>query len=199
LKNRCTPEWWFVYFIYAPIGLFVTIYSSKLIKDEYLYRISIGFPFENDDIKWSNTILISYPVYGFFAGLIAATVGVGGGLVLGPLLLDLGVHPIISATTTNFLVLFTSSSTTIQFSLQGMMNFSYGGICTVFSIVGSFFGTVLIHYLLLITKKESILVFTLGFVLLISSFLIPTYSLLQTLEKIEYGMPIWEFNSICKE
>jgi len=51
------------------------------------------------------------------SGILAGLLGIGGGLILGPLLLELGLHPIVSTATTNFLVLFTSSSTSIQFFL----------------------------------------------------------------------------------
>jgi uncharacterized membrane protein YfcA len=56
-----------------------------------------------------------------FAGLL----GIGGGTILGPLLLELGLHPIVSTSTSNFLVLFTSSSTSIQFILLVIFQLSF--------------------------------------------------------------------------
>jgi len=46
---------------------------------------------------------------------MAGLLGIGGGLILGPLLLQLNIHPMVSTATSNFLVLFTASSTSIQF------------------------------------------------------------------------------------
>lgn len=84
---------------------------------EYEYRLSINYPYNDSDIKWNTKLLIKFPIYSFISGVMAGLLGIGGGLILGPLLLELGLHPVVSTATSNFLVLFTSSSTSIQFIL----------------------------------------------------------------------------------
>jgi len=85
---------------------------------EYLYRKNIGYKFHDQDIKWTKKIVRLYPIYALLTGTMAGLLGIGGGLLIGPLLLDLGVHPIVSSATSNFLILFISSSTSIQFMLS---------------------------------------------------------------------------------
>lgn len=82
---------------------------------EYNYRKSIGYPYHRKDIHWTSYIIVVYPLYALMSGILAGLLGIGGGLILGPLLLELGLHPTISTATSNFLVLFTASSTSIQF------------------------------------------------------------------------------------
>lgn len=175
----------------------MTFYVIRHVRRETDYRMSINFPYDHHDIIWKGSLLYLFPLYAFFAGLIAGIVGIGGGLIIGPLLIGLGVNPIISTVTSNFLVLFTSSSTSIQFTLMGMMNINYGGICTFFSIVGSFIGTVTVHYILLITKRESILVILLALVLMMSTIMLPGYSLYESISKLSHGIDIWDFNTPC--
>jgi uncharacterized membrane protein YfcA len=103
--------------MFFPFALIITFIASLKIKKEYLYRQSINYPYNETDIKWNNNIFIKFPCYSFISGLMAGLLGIGGGLILGPLLLELGLHPIVSTATSNFLVLFTSSSTSIQFIL----------------------------------------------------------------------------------
>ena len=55
------------------------------------------------------------------AGVLAGLLGIGGGLVKGPLLLELGMRPQAAAATSGFMVLFTASSTTLQFLLAGAL------------------------------------------------------------------------------
>ncbi len=191
---RCSASYWSLYFLYLPIAVLITYYSAKQIQSETLYRIEIGFPYDNHDIMWNKGMLFKYPIYGFFAGLTAGLVGIGGGLIIGPLLIELGINPIISTSTSNFLVLFTSSSTSLQFTMMGMMNMSYGGICTLFSFLGSFIGTVTVHYILFVLKRESVLVFALALVLVLSTILLPVYSLIQSIGK---PIDIFDFNSPC--
>ena len=112
--------------------MIITYLVARKIKKEYEYRVSIGYPYNNTDIKWNQNIFIKFPIYSFVSGLMAGLLGIGGGLILGPLLLELGLHPMISTATSNFLVLFTSSSTSIQFIiLVKFLNLIY-----IFSIVG---------------------------------------------------------------
>ena len=167
------------------------------ITKEYTYRLSIGYPYTSNDVKWNNDIFIKYPLYSFGSGVMAGLLGIGGGLILGPLLLELGLHPVVSTATSNFLVLFTSSSTSIQFILLGMMNLDYGIACTFASTIGSFIGTVLIQKLLQKTKRNSYLVFTLASVLGISTIFIPAHTLMQLVEQISEGKNIWVFNNPC--
>jgi uncharacterized membrane protein YfcA len=141
--------------------------------------------------------MIRYPLLAFCGGVMAGLLGIGGGLILGPLLLELGLHPVISTATSNFLVLFTSSSTSLQFILLGMMNFKYGLICTIASTLGSYIGTVFIHKLLDRTGRNSILIFSLAMVLGISTVFIPSYTFLQISQKLRDNIDIWVFRSPC--
>ncbi len=191
--DRCSISYWILLIAYIPIGLIITIQAAKSILSENKYRLDIGFPYDKNDIMWRQDLLYKFPIFGFLAGTVAGSVGIGGGLLLGPLLIELGINPVISTVTSNFLVLFTSSSTSIQFTLAGMMNINYGGICTFFSMSGSLIGTLTLHYILIIYKRESILVFVLVLVLVISSIILPIYSILQ----ISNGDKLLDFSSFC--
>lgn len=157
----------------------------------------MSFPYHEMDIKWSIYIIIKYPIYAFIGGVLAGVLGIGGGLVLGPMLLEMGIHPIISTATSNFLVLFTSSSTTIQFLFMGMMNVKYGFICTIGSTIGSLCGTIIIQKMVKKYGRPSILIFVLGLVLLISTILIPLDTTIKIKQKLSAGLDIWSINSAC--
>jgi hypothetical protein len=118
-------EYWLIYLVYVPFALLTTYFTSNKIIREYTFRKAIGFNYTEHDIKWdSNNICNKFPLYGFISGILAGLLGIGGGIILGPLLLELGLHPVVSTATTNFLVLFTSSSTSIQFILLVINIFS---------------------------------------------------------------------------
>lgn len=161
---------------------------------EYNRRLEMHYPYHCTDIKWSKKIIFHYPLVGLFGGMMAGLLGIGGGLILGPILLELGIHPIVSTATSNFLVLFTSSSTTIQFALHGMLNVNYGIILVFASSIGSYFGTIVIQRLVHDSRRPSFIIFALGLVLGLSTLLIPSYTFYKILNKAE---GIWSFGNIC--
>ena len=75
-------------------------------------------------------------------GIIAGMVGLGGGVFIGPLMIELAVHPQTAAATSTLIVLFSSTIATVTFALYGRINLSYfavyGPVCLVGGIVGTF-------------------------------------------------------------
>lgn len=65
---------------------------------EYNFRTSIGYPYHKSDIHWNTQIIMIYPLYAMLSGCLAGLLGIGGGLILGPLLLELGLHPLVNKT-----------------------------------------------------------------------------------------------------
>ena len=65
--------------------------------DSALHRHEVkergGYPYVEGDIKWDACATVVYPVVCTVAGFFAGMFGVGGGIVKGPLMLAMGVHP----------------------------------------------------------------------------------------------------------
>ena len=61
-------------------------------------------------------------------------------MILGPVMLDLGLHPLVAASTSLLLVGASSSTATIQFALGDRLEYGWGiimfSICIVASLVG---------------------------------------------------------------
>jgi len=55
-----------------------------------------GYEYVEGDIKWDQQATLLYPVICTLAGFFAGMFGVGGGIVKGPLMLAMGVHPKVS-------------------------------------------------------------------------------------------------------
>jgi uncharacterized membrane protein YfcA len=75
-------------------------------------------------------------VYAFHAGLL----GIGGGMIVNPLLLEFGIHPHVAAATSTLMVLFSSSSAALSFGFSRLLNMQFAlvfGLCCLgASIVG---------------------------------------------------------------
>ena len=61
-------------------------------------------------------------------------------MIIGPLMLELGVHPLVSAATSSMMVLFSSSMGALAYAFDGALNlqfaFIFGAACCAASLVG---------------------------------------------------------------
>ena len=170
---------------------------TRKIENEYNYRTSIAFPYDSRDLVWNFDKCLTIIITGLITGFLAGVVGIGGGVILGPILLGFDIYPVVSTVTTNFLVLLTSSSTSIQFILSNLMNYQYAFITTIFSVLGSYFGTKLTHYYFNKSGRQSILIFILDFVIALSAIILPIISTISTIHDINDGKDVFKFNSPC--
>jgi uncharacterized membrane protein YfcA len=88
-----------------------------MIRDENKQTDNLGAEFtlssEEGDKVISKVIFMC-----FIGGVISGSLGVGGGIVMAPLMLELGVDPKTTASTSNFLIMFTSSAGVFLFILS---------------------------------------------------------------------------------
>lgn len=123
---------------------------------------------EYDSASWSLRKLVSILAFIATAGALAGIIGMGGGFILNPLLLELGVHPLVSSATSGLMVLFASSSATFSFVVDGRLNVHYAAVFGTACGVSSFFGVVLLSKAVA-KKGSSVLVYTLACVLAIGA------------------------------
>ena len=88
--------------------------------------------------------IILAPVVGFVTGIFCALVGIGGGIVFAPFLLIIGIPSVQAIASSATCVLFTSSSTTIQFFVLDRINLLYALLFGSVNVFASIFGQLLI-------------------------------------------------------
>ena len=127
------------------------------------------------------TILTCAKIY--FGGMLADMIGIGGGVVVNPLLLTLGYSPEIAATISGFVVLFTSLSTSTQFLIAGAYDFKNSISILAFSIIGSYFGKRYVDKVVEKLGRPSLLVWILFFITVISAFVLPGVGILKIIHE----------------
>lgn len=71
---------------------------------------------------WS---VVQFPLVGFGAGFLGGLLGLGGGMIMSPVLLEVGMHSEAVQSTTAVFVLLSSSLATIQFAVLGQHVWDY--------------------------------------------------------------------------
>jgi len=128
------------------------------------------------------------------AGISAGLLGLGGGMVMSPVLLKLGIGPQVFAATLGFFVVQTSFITLFQSFFSGDVTptelFFFVGI----SFIGSYGVSWVLNYLVKKYKRPSIILFALSFVLLLSLIVMPLFGLYKSIDKPEQ---MFAFHSLC--
>lgn len=103
-------------------------------------RLEVDYPFLPGDPVWDAGSLKTYGAFTFLAGIVAGLIGIGGGMVLGPLMLIMGIDPRVSTATTATMIVLTSSSVAVMYVTSGLVPWSYAifffGICLLGALVG---------------------------------------------------------------
>mmetsp|Transcript_36994 Transcript_36994/g.95923 ORF Transcript_36994/g.95923 Transcript_36994/m.95923 type:complete len:231 (-) Transcript_36994:289-981(-) len=185
--DPCSDNGWVFYtFAIFPV-VFCTavcmLYGRHLSR-RYSLKQKIGYKFAEGDFQWTTKNTLVYPWMAMLGGIFAGLLGIGGGMVIGPVLLELGGHPQVSSAVSAFTILFTASATTLQFILLGVLEYDYAVYyaitCAIAAVVGQkAVGVVIKKY-----KKVSIIVFCLGGVIGVSAVLIAGIDVGQTIDDI---------------
>ena len=117
--------------------IFLSILALAIIKFFYA-------PHESDKKEINNRLLLL--VTGFFVGIIAISVGVGGAVMITPILVGLLYFNLKKAVSLSlFFVLFSSTFGFLSISYYGIANYKVGFFVALFSLIGTFIGIKLYH------------------------------------------------------
>lgn len=98
-------------------------------------------------------------VIGFFIGIIAMSIGVGGSILLTPILVGFMKYDLKSATALGlFFVIFSSIAGFTSISLHGHMLYTEGAIVGICSLIGVYFGIKVKHIVKATSYKKYILI-----------------------------------------
>ena len=105
----------------------------------------------------------------------------------GPLMLAMGVHPAVASATSACMILFTSSTATTSFVVFGLLTPDYAAFCFTLGFVATVGGQVGLHYLMRKFKRNSLIAFSIGAVVLLSAILMTIQSLVAMFTEESHG------------
>lgn len=95
---------------------------------------------EYEELDYSVRVLVHSATGACVAGAVAGLLGLGGGMLFTPLLLEYGISPQVATATANLLILFSSSSATLAWGMGDMLNYQYAAVYFSVCVVGAFTG-----------------------------------------------------------
>jgi len=154
------------------LGLFVYLSCVSAgvgvwLNKNYAAKKKMNFPFVKGDIKWAYKKVIILALLATTGGIVAGFVGIGGGMIQAPLMLELGILPQVVSATSVFMVLFTSSATILQFVILGKLPLDFGAWYMCVGMCGAIIGHLTLGHFVKKYKKQSIVVFLLGAIIIL--------------------------------
>ena len=185
--DYCGAGYWFFMFLYIPLGAFILKYSIELLSKEYNIKQEAGYEFLSSDIKWDKENVKKGLLIGLFIGFSSAVLGVGGAVVTGPLLIELGFDAREATFTATFIAVFTSISGALQYIFAGLVQMDYLFFCLSIGLVGLWIGMKHILDYVKRTNKTSIIMQTLTFCVGAAMILVALPGLQKTVQDYQSG------------
>jgi hypothetical protein len=96
-----TPGWWVASLCALPLMLIIWAGIRYHVLWKGAWRSALGLSQDDPcDLHWDARRTIVYPAFCVAAGVMAGMLGLGGGMVMTPLMLELGVQPAVSVAST---------------------------------------------------------------------------------------------------
>ncbi|ETM33440.1 hypothetical protein L914_19304, partial [Phytophthora nicotianae] len=159
---KCNSSiYWLLTLLPLAVPISVSLWMGYRLRLLNRIKVQGNYPFVEGDIHWIKRRVLMFPAVCTTAGVAAGLLGIGGGMVKGPIMLEAGVLPAVQSATASFMILFTASSTTLQFAINGQfpgeLQFDYMAWFAFVGFVGGFCGLKCVGYFVKKYKRESIM------------------------------------------
>ncbi|TMW60522.1 hypothetical protein Poli38472_000564 [Pythium oligandrum] len=152
-------SYWSLVAMSFPFFAIVTLYYAVKIARVHRFLQASGYEYLKGDMVWTKSATFKYPALCTAAGLAAGLLGIGGGMVKGPLLLEMGLLPQVSSATSSSMILFTSSATTIQFIILGTLSVEHALWHGMVGFFAGLIGQIGLSYLIKKYRKTAFVIF----------------------------------------
>lgn len=153
-----SATYWLVTFAVFPLTILILLVQRKSLVREFQNKMRLAYEWQAGDVRWNATATIKYPLICACAGLFAGLFGIGGGIVKGPLMVEMGVQPSVAAASSATMVFFTSVAAGISFALYGLVPWEYVAVMGPVGIVSTALGLSMMKKLILKTGHPSYII-----------------------------------------
>ncbi|KAL5175467.1 Sulfite exporter TauE/SafE family protein 3 [Glycine soja] len=148
----------------VPITVGTTVYEAVLLYKGKRKIASKG----DQQTRWRVHQLILYCTCGIIAGIIGGLLGLGGGFILGPLFIGLGIHPQVSSATSTFAMTFSASMSVVEYYLLKRFPIPYALYFVAVATAAALVGQHLVRKVIAILGRTSLIIFILALTVFVS-------------------------------
>lgn len=167
---RCNSlAYWGIVLSVIPFILVITLAVRAHLVKKFHRQAEAGYCWQEGDIEWTERNSLVYPAVSSLAGLVAGMFGVGGGIVKGPLMLEMGVLPDVAAATSATMILFTSASASLVYLSFGGISADYAVALLLLGFVVTLAGQGSTYWLMSRLQRRSIVIIAMASLMLLAT------------------------------
>ncbi|XP_075479102.1 sulfite exporter TauE/SafE family protein 3-like [Primulina tabacum] len=189
----CSPTYWTVTLLQIPVAIGPFGYQAVCLYQGLKVVESTG----DTKIVWTVPKLILCCICGMLSGIVGGLLGLGGGFIIGPLLLELGIPPQVSSATSTFVMAFSSSMSVIQYHSLKRFPPSYALYFVAVAIIAALVGQFVVRKMISLFRRASLIIFILAFTIFISAIFLGWVGIENVIGKVQGDEYLWFYN-ICE-
>lgn len=163
------PLYWILTVAAIPWVLLISFIARRHLLSMYYAKQEAGFEYLETDVQWDERATVRYPAICSTAGLCAGMFGIGGGIVKGPLMLEMGVLAPVTSATSATMILFTSSGASVSYLLFQQLNLHYGIVLFCLGLVFTMIGQIALSKVVKASGRNSLIILIIGITVALSA------------------------------
>ncbi|KAL3519547.1 hypothetical protein ACH5RR_017696 [Cinchona calisaya] len=170
--ETCGVGYWIISSTQIPLAIIFTLWilCRRKSSTSQAHQQELG-----NDMKNRGPDMLVFPFMALLAGGLGGVFGIGGGMLISPLLLQVGIAPEVTAATCSFMVFFSSTMSAIQYLLLGMDHVNAATIYAIICFIASLVGLIIVQRAIAKWGRASLIVFSVGVVMALSTLLITSF------------------------
>ncbi|KAK7369193.1 hypothetical protein VNO80_11228 [Phaseolus coccineus] len=176
----------------VPIAVGMSSYQAMRLYKGQRVIASKG----DQQTHWRVWQLILFCGCGTLAGTIAGLLGLGGGFILAPLFLGLGIPPQVASATSILAMAFSASMAALEYYLLKRFPVHYALYLVAVATAASLVGQHLVRKMVAVLGRASVIIFILTFTLCVSAVLLGGSGVAHMIQKIEHK-EYMGFGNLC--
>ncbi|KAG5614036.1 hypothetical protein H5410_013860 [Solanum commersonii] len=170
--KACGVVYWIISSVQFPVAIIFTSWILyKRENHQNLPKQEITCGTKNN----GPSRMFIFPLMALLAGVLGGVFGIGGGMLISPLLIQVGITPEITAATCSFMVFFSSTMSAVQYLFLGMEHVNTALIFAIVCLIASLIGLVVVQRAIEHHGRASLIVFSVGIVMALSTVLLTSF------------------------
>lgn len=191
----CGGGYWGLYALTLGICIAFVLRARKELAEESEIKERALISTENSrEFRVTAENIDDFTKSALLGGLLAGYLGLGGGIIMNPVMMELGMPGQIATATSGLFVLFTSFISMFQTVVSGGVEWVDVLYFAPLVFIGAFGVSSILRYLVDYYKRPSIVLFVLTFVMVIGIIVIPAFALYRSVENPSL---MFDFGRIC--